>query len=167
MRLGSAPRGVVLYVRPPGTDRLETVRFDCARTALVEGNAGGVDPNAWLVARLRELVGQRRTAGRPVASCPRMPIEVATERGVAIAGDERAVTVSAGPKHASVHAGTVKAVTLVKPAVEKDETPPLRRVIVQLKPGCVDAEVLVDLDDSEEEDRALEWFLLNQARFDV
>lgn len=163
--VGGPCGGVVLYVRVPGAEELEVLRLDAAARAPMD--RGIPDGNVWLVSTLRELFARRRQLGRPVAACPHRPIHATTDRAVSVAGDERGVVVSTGPQHANVRAGTVRALRLVTPARERDEPPPLRRLVVELEPGCDSAELLLDLDDSPADDEILEYFLLAAARFDA
>lgn len=149
----SDAQGTVLYVRPPGAAQLEQVRLNLSASAPLEHAVP--DGDAWLVARLRELVAQRRRKGRPCAVCPPRAITASTDRSVSLAGDHQNVVVSAGPQHATVPAAQVASLRR-----EAD------KLIVRLAPSHPDGQLSIELGESAADEEIVEWFQCAAARFD-
>jgi len=168
-----APRhAIVLFVKRPGEDAIERVRFDWSRHQLLAASgatpwAGGPgddrDGNhvaADVIALLRR---RRMELGLPLEELPDTPIDHTAQSGVRLVGDRDQMELQLGEKTIVIPGWAVRSAAVL--AAPKGSRSPLQ-LALDLDPRCGEFHLQVPLGKGAEDEKIVQWCQLMAARFD-
>ena len=166
-----APRSqVVLFVKRPGDETIERLRFDFSRHELVtEAHGGGLvevsqgDGNRAAADVIALLRRRRMTLSLPLEELPEVDVDVTGELGVRLVGNRDLMVLHTPKGELTIPGWAVRSAQVI--ASGKESRAPLQ-LALELDPRCGEFHLLIGLGKGPGDEQIVQWCQLLAARFD-
>lgn len=171
-----APRhAVVLFVKRPGEQQIDRLRFDFSRHELVATSPAsspwaalsGVPPdqdgNRVAVDVIALLRRRRVTLSLPVEELPELDVDITADSGVRLVGNRDQMVLHLAARSITIPGWAVRSAQVITSA--QDARSPLQ-LALELDPRCGEFHLLVGLGKGAGDAQIVQWCQLLAARFD-